>query len=224
MGEFAAGTWIVGLVIYFFLMFLIVQSAINVQGYYNLLEFDANVTDPGFQNKTNLYFLDDLNGQCRGKGGGRAMNFLQNIQCSQLKLDDYDFNACNNISGCYWENVTEIFGFEILPAGCSGMVNKSYYNITGGLNQYCQSSGLQEEGLCYTFKCDWIDIQTLNEEALDPLSTSSVTSLWTSIKFMATFRFDFGAGNFNWIFITLFFWLPSLMLLFSIYMALPFLH
>lgn len=199
------------------------QSITNSKAVLGYTDDRISHNEPGFIERGNLYIDGTADGICTGSGGGRAMNFLGNILCTRLNIME-DMNTCNNISGCEWQAETNLFNITISDAGCGGIVNKTYYNITGGINQYCDSYGLQDEGLCNVFRCDWINETELASTGVNDLETRSVSSIWETIKFIALFRADIGLGAFNFIFAFIFFYIPFVMLLWSIYMALPFMH
>jgi len=231
MGEFKASNWIIGLVIYFFLLFLFLTYLEASRSVLSFNSFESTVTDPGWKNQGNVFLTGGLSEHCDGTGGGRSMNFLQNIQCNQLNLDPEDYNTCNNITGCVWNNRSSFFGLFVSDPICSGIVDKTVYNITGGLNTYCQSTGLQSPENCSLFKCDWInpnniatDTKGTSFSGNEPLGATTGSNIWNTIKFMSTFRYDLGLGYFNYIFIILFFWLPTVALVLSIYFLIPFFH
>jgi hypothetical protein len=49
MGQFQAGVWLVMLCIYFFSLFLLINSVVNAGADYGLI-IDAGFSDPGFEN------------------------------------------------------------------------------------------------------------------------------------------------------------------------------
>jgi len=220
MGQFEAGKWIIGIVVYYFFLFIILSMTSSMIREIGVHDRMLNYTDVGFFNKSNEFF-NNPDGICRGRGN--SMNFLENILCNQLEVFE-DENTCNNVSGCSWVNETDLFGIAVSPAGCSGVVNKSAYNISGGIRNYCSSPGLQDQGTCEMFKCPWIDRQQLAEEQADSINSNNLNTFWDSIKFIVTFRANFGLGSYNWLISFLLFYIPMLMLLWCIYMALPFLH
>lgn len=231
MGESKATIWVLGLILYFFILFLFTSSLQTSRELLSFSDNRLNVTDPGWREQGNVFFNPTYQNQCSGTGGGRSMNFLQNIQCNQLALDNEDYNGCNNVTGCTWQNRSSFFGLFVSDPECTGIVDKTTYNITGGLNTYCESSGLQSVENCTLFKCDWVDFSSLPTNTKgaslsgnEPLSLSTTTNIWNTIKFMASFRTDIGLGNFNFIFSLLFFWIPTVMLLLAIYFMIPFFH
>lgn len=212
MGKFESGKWIVGLLIYFFVFFLIMTSVAGMLSYYDIPNQHLTHNDPGFMAKNNFY------SSAKCEGSGEAMNFLGTIQCSSLKLDIHDVDGCTGISGCTWMN-SSIFG----EVGCIGNVNKTAYNITGWTSGYCESPYLQTQELCILYRCPWINESLVASSSVD-FSGKQIVTIWSTVKYIVTFQADIGLGVWNFIFIFIFFYIPFIMFLFAIYMALPFLH
>jgi len=222
MGEFESGKWIIGLLIYFFIFFLIMVSVVNMVHHYNYaINQNINYTNPGFLDKNNFF----SNERCEGTS--KSMNFAGTIKCK--KLIDVDNETCgvnstDGIQGCTWENESNILGIWYRASFCGGNVNKTYYNITSSRRQFCEeATGIQTEALCEIFGCTWV-----NESLMAELSVTNgeqqVVTLWSTVKYMVSFRADIGLGQWNFIFIFIFFYIPFIMLLFAIYMALPVIH
>jgi len=185
-------------------------------------ETDTRVTytNVPFYSQGNAF--NEITGKCIGAGD--AMNLFGSINCAYLHgLTQGDPEACNGIFNCTLVNRSSIFGSN--ETYCFGYVNKSYYNITGTAATYCNNDWLQDYGICDTFGCSWVEINQTNSGGADDLgSTASVSTFWEQVKWVATFKADVGLGSFNWIFSILFFYIEFIMLLWAIYMALPFLH
>ena len=127
------------------------------------------------------------------------------------------------VDGCTWNNVSDFFGYFAKPPICEGLVNKTHYGITTVGKGYCNSPGIQNETICELFTCTWTNSTQIAETQLDINSKTSM-SLWDSVKYVALFRPELGLGKATFLISFFFFWIPTLMLLFAIYMALPFLH
>jgi hypothetical protein len=208
MGEFSAGRWIVGLSLYFFIIFLTVFSAIGMANDYGLDRTGIATNDPGFNTPYNIPY--GQTGECTGNIYGlcRYMNIDDNITCSQFA--EY---------GCYWDNTTSFFS----SPGCRG----SFINWSSNTAPACEAFQTRGENICRLVGCTWT-----NFTGHGTGQTSGVTNNnfdWSSIKdtigFMTGFRAEFGIPPmFNFIASFLFFWIPFFMLSWSVYMALPFLH
>lgn len=217
MGEFKSGGWIVGLLIYFFLFFLLLQSAINARAeYVNSDTSRIYINDPGFQDKGNSLFNTE---RCGGKG--TAMTVLGGIPCKNLDVDDEI--TCNSFNGCTWSNETSLFNITVKDAGCRGYINLSHYDLNYKTRStYC--SNLDNESLCEAFRCVWLNQTTLAQQQIYLEDSGKIATFWETIKFVATFRADIGLGIFTFVFSFLFFYVPLVMMIWAIYMALPFLH
>jgi len=221
MGEFKSGLWIIGILIYFFLFFTIMVSITASQTILNIKQSSSvSFNDPGFQNQSSFFKTG------RGCGGtGDTMNWLSGIPCPKLDIDNQDYNACNNISGCVWRNETNLFGVSVIEAECRGYVNQSAMNIDGNSKEYCFSSGLQNRSICTTFRCQWLNASEFSQIQIDtfkPQGTLSV--LWNTVSMVATFNVDFNLKHYTFLFSFLFFWIPLIGLIIALYFALPFLH
>jgi len=219
MGDFQAGKWIIGIVVYYVIFFLIVSSIFGLQAKLGASTTGVSFSGAGFEDKFNA-FEEPV--KCEGRG--RAMNYFGRVLCTQLDVQE-DNATCQNISGCSWRNETSIFGFAVLPAQCNGIVNNSFYNITDESRAgYCASSGLQTEGLCTTFKCPWINNTDMGNQQTQALEFGSVGNIWESVKFVTGFKADFGFNKYDWLLRFLFSWLPFMMLLIALYFSAPFAH
>lgn len=225
MGQFESGRWIVLLLLYFVFFFLIVYGVVNAQAAMGTSERRTTLNDPGFQDRIQTFYDPRIQGKCEGKGFGRAMGLGGNIACWNLDIDENDYLSCNNISGCIWQNATLLFNISVFSASCGEYVNNSFYSISPNATPgtYCTSPGLAQEDLCKTFKCDWINQSELAQQAI-ALNTKNPITIWQTIGFVAGFRADIGLLGYTWIFSFLFFWIPFVMLIWSIYMSLPIIH
>lgn len=193
MGEFHAGRWIVGLLLYFFAFFLIVYSFVNAAPTYDLDTTGISVSDPGFSSSLNQPFAQQ--GECKG----RPFYF-----CSSPGFDNE--TQCNQFSGCYWDD-----GFFSGPS-CHGVAEFS-------------CSDISNETTCLVWDCTWSDFTNIGNGQVRPDSGFDWSAVKDTMLIMSGFDASIGVPA-SVAFITgfLFFWLPFFMLLWSIYMALPFLH
>jgi hypothetical protein len=159
----------------------------------------------------------DTTPHCSGKG--TSMNIFSSMPCPQLKINAEDVDGCNNISGCSWQNGT-IFN---LFRGCNGYVNLTAYNLNGSdETTYCAL--LPNISICENFGCTWISRPDQFNSQMNFSSNFNTVSIWESIAWVATLKFNFGFGSFiNPIVNFMIFWIPMLALIVSIYfMFVPF--
>lgn|SRR3990167_9161825 len=131
MGEFSAGRWMIGLLLYFFMEFLIIYSVLNASAVLGLDTAGISANDPGFSSLANAPFAET------GRCGGDPLLF-----CNDMPI--YNETLCNSglFPGCFWDNGTFIFGASCIGAfegSCSSYVNQTY---------------------CITAGCDWLDSTT----------------------------------------------------------------
>ena len=223
MGEFTSGKWIIGLLIYFFVFFIVMWSVLNAQaaiGETTPANNRVEINDPGFQDRLNSF---DLGARCSGKSS--AVTFLDNVLCKDLNVHEHE-PTCNNVTGCIWKNGTSLFNITIIDAGCTGNMNKTFYNVPDKISSssFCETSTFSTEELCKTMDCTWVNESQLALRQVDPLDKNSLVTMWQTIKFVATFRADLGLGGFTFIFSFMFFWIEFVMLIWALYMAIPWLH
>lgn len=175
------------------------------------------LNDPGFQTHGNEYLAAD---GCTGKG--KAMTVFGNIPCNRLDVGN-DEDTCNTVEGCQWQNRTAFFNLTVFEAECELSVNLSHYSLEGtSKSNYCET--FTNESYCDIFECVWADYNTLATDQVNLIETGKVVTIWETVKFMAGFQVDLNLGTFNFLFVFLFFYLPFVMLIWSMYMALPFFH
>lgn len=235
MGSFKAGQWIIVLLIYFTVYFLIVWGALNLQAVYGYTDTSVHYTDPGFYQYASY---SNYGGKCSPPGeikrfSESAWNIglfgnctpTNNQRCG-ISCDELDTNnrTCTNVVNCTWINDTDLFGFTVFPAHCDGLVDNIYYNISEH-DSYCSAPGLQNEILCNVFKCSWSNTSAIYVQEVSLLKPQKgMVMFYETAKFMLGMRVDFGLMTFGWLWAFFFTYIELLMLFFSIYMALPFLH
>ena len=195
MGEFESGKWIVGLLLYFFMFFVLVFSFVAAADDLGL-DHQVSTNDPGFANNQ---ILPNVLGFCEGN------KFLS---CSSMVVTNATNPTCDSFVGCEWEP-NPFFG----DPRCQGILETQ---------ESCSRQGDQTR--CFIVGCDWI--QTDGEGlSLDTDNGVTLNTFTASIGVMTGFRADIGVpGNYRWIFSFLFFYIPFIMLLWSLYMAIPFIH
>ena len=220
IAKINAAIWIILILIYYIVIFIALTAFTNGQAEVTRgLNPNIALNNPGFNLKGNIFNAD---GYCSGKGS--AMTITKNIFCQKLDIERDDIDSCVNVSGCRWENVTDLFGITITPQGCYGNSNKSFYGINGTYDRssaYCAAPGLQQEEICETFKCNWYNATTQFNQ-VSPASTNSMATVWDTISWVTTFQFDIGWGSYNWLFSLFAFYIPMIVLVIALLMMLPF--
>jgi hypothetical protein len=198
---------------YFAVFFLVVLSAFSLKAVVYSRDPNVDFTDPGM---TSLNSYVSYAGKCDTPTNlDIALIPFGAIACAELDVTNL---TCSNIQGCSWENDSFFFGTY-----CAGLVNRSYYNITSF--RPCNATALQDQSMCDIFKCSWSDPETIYTQQVSILSPGkSFSMFWETAKFITGFRTDLGFKQFGWLFALFFTYVPFLMLLFALYMALPFLH
>lgn len=215
MGDFQSGKWIVGLLIYFFFFFVLIFSLLNAQSVIAPQSEVITVNDPGFQERGNDFLASDY---CSGTSN--AMNIFGIIPCKSLDIEQEE--TCNGVEGCRWQNATLLFNITISDAVCTDNLNLSYYNLSGGRAAVCDN--ISSQYLCDLIQCTWTNQADMIQEPVSLGDTTQLTTVWDTIKFIALFRADIGLGTFTFLFSFLFFYVPFIMLIWSLYMAIPFFH
>ena len=138
--------------------------------------------------------------------------------CYGNSMEKYCFNTgisyfesgCESVSGCTWYNAT--FSNPCIDQGCcEGLIN------------YSRCSEINDSDVCEVVGCAWDDDTDSN--FADPNKKASSTKVSETFKVMYGFSSTVNIPS-KWYFIYTFFfsWLPTIMLLFALYMLLPFLH
>lgn len=218
MGEFESGKWIIGILIYFVIFFTLTLSVVNARAIDPSSDQSrVSINDPGFQEFNNAYD----NAYCTGVGVGSIVSDI--IPCKRLDVEEEE-TICNEIAGCEWYNATTLFNITVLSAGCFSNVNLTHYNINGSNRRnYCDY--LNNESICKTFKCTWTNQTTMFTSDISvSQGTNNLIGIWDTIKFVTTFRAELGLGTFTFLYSFIFFYIPFIMLIWALYMALPVLH
>jgi len=193
MGEFKAGSWILGLLIYYFLVFIAVNQTVIASSEYGVIT-DARFDDPGFSSST----VFGTQGQCSG---------TITEYCTDTNADTN--NTCIRIAGCIWDD----------DAGVAG-------RCISGHNFQCREA--TNFSFCSLLDCVWTSTENLPDQASNT-DTGSISNIKATLSIIT----GIGAGNIDigvppayiYIFSFLFFWLEGLfILLWALYMALPFFH
>lgn len=196
MGQFRSGSWAVGLLLYFFGFFILVNSYVQGASDYGLDTTNIYASDAGFSTPTNQPFAQQ--GQCTG----RAYYF-----CNSAGIDNQ--TVCEQFigNGCYWSE-----GFFSEPS-CRGVFETACTNI-------------DDESTCRLFDCTWSDFSSATGAGtISPSSSFDWSVVKNTMLVMTGFNASIGIpASIAFIFGFIFFWIPFFMLLWALYMALPFLH
>jgi len=221
MGQSVAGTWIVGILAYFFLYLIITTGVFAMKAW-------LNTNDNRRITTSNPFTTDSpFNAKYTGcTGSSRVVNWQGVVPCLKLEgLNDYK-QGCNNVSGCTWQNVTDLFGFAIFPAVCGGEVNFTAYGLADNQTDKSICASITNYNTCALFECNWGNTSAIALESADPLNPISfLSTMWTVLKWTITLKLDLGlgpAGNFIWTFFG--FYLPFLGLLIALYFMIPIIH
>lgn len=208
------------ILIYYVILFIVLQSVINAQAYYSTEDYALSVVDPGFQSK-DPQFLETA--QCIGKNN-RNIAWNGDIICKRLDLPSEV--PCNDLNGCIWKNASFLFVFN--TSGCIGDVNKTFYGINESVTfkTLCTDPViLFNESLCGVLGCTWLNYSEVVDLNYEIEQDNNAMDIIETVMFVAKFRADFGLpGAFNWIVTFIMLFIPVIMLFLAIYFASPFAH
>jgi len=222
MGEYNSWKLIVGVMVYYLVFFLVLASIDQVMAQTFGNTNELRYTDPGFQDQFNFYESD---GTCAGV---IKKNILGEYYCEQFFAEDENFTAedCEALPGCEYSPPTLIFNISIFDAACREGLNLTALSInesTAEPGNIC--SNFDNQTFCEAVSCVWLNPEDLAQQKVEDLEgTNFLTSIWENIKFVTTFSADFNMGGYDWVISLFFFYIPLLLLLYGVYMALPFLH
>lgn len=209
------------------LLFTIIGSVDSLSKYYGNIDQSVTYTDiqdftQGWGNKNGI--------QCTGESTAYS-SIYHTIKCSRMSLPSKDMNAalttsmmdnetCNSVTGCEWHEA----GF-LTRSGCSGDVNATALGIND-TDQFtvCRSDYLDtDQFTCYIFGCQWSNTTSQGNNIGISSSYSSTTFLYQIGQF-ATFNVDFDIGVFKYLVVFILVYIPFFMLLFALYMSMPFIN
>lgn len=209
MGQFESGKWVFGFALYFFVFFLVLYSVANAAETYDL-EHNTQVADIGFQTQ-----ITPRNGGCVG-----SIPWSARTACSSVGTLDNNV-TCNAVTGCSWTD--GLFG-----SFCDGTPGLLFMGIPIGSTTTCPY--LSQDN-CEVFKedgCEWIpdDGGTgIESTTVSPTQSASNKGVVNTIGFLFGFNATLGIPpSYQFIISFLFFWLPFFAMIWSVYMAIPFLH
>jgi len=193
MVEFSAGKWIIGLLLYFFCFYLVVWSTVATT-----IELDVetgvnSVKDPGFQKLSDPF---STGGFCSGTPEFGCGHISDNVSCEYIRGCNWnDFSSI-----CYGNVGDPVSGLAL--SICSPSINQTYCKLAG---------------------CAWTTYSSYGDESYSAKSVVSNSPFRATIAIMTGFGVDIGLPVWvNFIYSFLFFWVPFVMLLWSLYVAIPF--
>jgi len=189
LGEFKSGTWILGLLIYFFLIFIAVNQTVIASNHYGI-STTARFSDPGFSSQ-----------EVFGTGGICSGTITEYCKDTNGVTND----TCTQIFGCIWDDTRNL--------------------CISGHNFQCREA--TNFSFCSLLDCVWTSTEDLPDQASIE-DTGSISNIKATLSIIT----GISAGNVNigippayiYIFAFLFFWIEFFMLLWALYMALPFFH
>lgn len=195
MGQFSSGSWIIGLGLYFFIMFVFVFSVVNASNELGI-QTNAYARDPGFQTIQN----DPT--QQGNACSGTPLYLCEEIADGQVGSQ----SLCESFAGCTWQNATSICT-GIITETCKEQTDKGRCNAL-----WCTWTDYTSTGAASTSQIQSFDWSAV-KDTIGFLSGFGGDGISLGIP-----------GTFRWIFAFLFFWIPGFALLWSIYMAIPLIH
>jgi len=203
MGAFASARWIVGLFLYFFAFFVIMYAVVGAAGEYGFdTHGDLSYLDNGFSNDNNQPYAQG--GKCSGSPV---------FTCEGMDIRDMESCILFVPYNCKWQNETLVYNSTIFDR-CYGFLNAACKDFTN-------------PRMCGVAKCTWTDY-TNNGTASMPSGYGSAfdwettkNTVVTMLGFRATIGIPYG---WTFVFSTVFFYLPFIMLVLALYFGLPFLH
>lgn len=150
------------------------------------------------------------------------LNFSFLNHCEGIKKGDIDiYHADPNI---YKVNVSA-YGFPHVNQSSIDVNNTDFYSKYPSKG-FCENiPGLDDIYTCQKFGCIWSNINqgmsnnriiTFDTKGISIGAVNNVLTIWDTIKFIITFNFDIGWGDFNWI-ISALFYILNICLIVGIY-------
>ena len=242
--KFGAGMFIVVIIIYFTLFIYTVNSAVNVSNEYDLTGNDSSLDSGGFHDD-GIVNVDPV-GECQNPrhrlnidyGAGtyeEVPTGLADTMNCQFTSGMLDNSTCESIAGCEW--VVRSYWFRSDETVCDGYIDGTEYDIDirtnilgmqrvaehnntgiGERPSICNHpSVIHDQDLCEAFLCTW---DTDQEQDV------GYQTIYSTVKTLFTFQYDFGVDNAAITGILNFFLiaLPLFVLLISVYLIIPFIH
>ena len=225
MGEFNAGKTCLWIVIYFFVFFTVVYSMIQTDDYYET-DNDLSTRDVGFLRRSDPFNTDGYCDKPHFDIPFITSVFEENLfPCGYIRANDV--YTCEYFNNCNWTNITTFLFFNYeTDYFCDGYVNLTQLGFERTTIQHiCTLTGLQNRTACETFGCTWYDYSELGTDVSGQSGSYSIKSISDTVLFVTGFKADLGVPNqYLWIYSFIFFWIPLVLLIISLYFALPFLH
>jgi len=222
MARNVATKWIIGILIYFVVLFTYLSMINNTIIEYSL--YDSNV----ISSTGGSYGFATL-GTCETPREDELSKY--DIKCSSLvdigKI--VDNTSCLSYEGCSWVESGKFLGiFGTATFGCEGRFNTTYYN--DGVNfttinpfgyatdNICTMTNLSNSGTCSAFGCTWYPDNTFEEMNYK----DATTGIFGIIGDIVTLRVNFATSNtaVNGVLTFFLIWIPLIILILSGYIML----
>jgi hypothetical protein len=202
MGKFSAGPWIIILSLYFTIFFLMTAAVIQASGVYTKM----NVTGIAVTG-VNIVQPAVITGYCQYIHKLYVPAFCNSIP------DETSCMIINSTGQCYWTGTVCGPSLQIVEyRNCDSPIVVYNETICGAIKS---SSGNA---------CEWIASDT--ETAISNTGSYDWTNVVVTIQTMSGFGGSIGVPSGIWssLFYIIMFWIPGFMLLWAIYMAVPWIH
>lgn len=234
MARDTAIKWIFAIVLYFIAFAVIVFGVNEFTDTYSL---DKNYTSTG-----GTASLSETAGclDLRFKGDNKGTSTLGDLRAQTLVNEGYirDENTCELYEGFSWNNATSyLWGLYTSDASCEGNLDFEYYD-NGGVSNFTTSNfGIY---LSYGFfssdvasisdlynvstnrnYCESLGFTWGNEDIRTDFEKESFTGAWGFVKDAVSLRINFTTGStyLNGLLTLLMIWLPLILLVGAIYVA-----
>lgn len=118
MSHFSAGRWAIGLLIYFFCLYIIILFTVLCTDYFEIDKGTIYASDPGFQNE-----LNTINATPYCSGSSYAF-------CGSMEVGQTE---CEYVTGCSWSSgvCTGIINLYAFGGRCSSEMNETFCRLIG---------------------------------------------------------------------------------------------
>ena len=89
MGDFNSGPWIIGLILYFFILFVVINQVVSAANYYGIDADGIKFNDPGFENyNANMSTPDSASASDTASMSGikDTLSIITGIGASQINI------------------------------------------------------------------------------------------------------------------------------------------
>ena len=243
MGRSIATKWIIGILIYFVILFLFLSMVNTAVSEYSLYDDNTISSTGGSLNINNI----DNCGNPRTDATGESLH-SRDSHCRFLVYSGavYDQTSCEAINGtCAWNEKSDWLDFFTLGVlgstyyTCEGAINITYYNdgeifngagfdyvgatdnfVTNPSTDFCELAYLQDDrGICESWGCTWYPQGIVDDDA-ETGYRGALAGIWRVLTLRVTFATD--NTSLNALFTLIFIWIPLIIMLFSVWIISPF--